>query len=61
MTTFELRDYCRQLESAVAFFDRQNPISPARQRLQDRVDEVLAEQDSRSRLAHPERRGPIGL
>jgi hypothetical protein len=61
MTTFELRDYRRQLESAVAVFERQDPIPPARRRLQDRLDEVLAEQDSRSQLAHAERRGPVGL
>jgi hypothetical protein len=26
MTTFELRDYRRQLESAIAFFGRQDPV-----------------------------------
>ncbi len=26
MTTFELRDYRRQLENAIAFFDRQDPV-----------------------------------
>ena len=26
MTTYELRDYRRQLESAIAFFDRQDPV-----------------------------------
>jgi hypothetical protein len=51
LTTFELRDYRRQLESAVAFFDRQDPVPPARYRLQARLDEVLAEQESRARLA----------
>ena len=51
MTTFELRDYRRQLESAIAFFDRQTPVAPARRRLQARLDDVLAEQDDRARLA----------
>jgi hypothetical protein len=51
MTTFELRDYRRQLESAIAFFDRQDPVPPARDRLQAKLDEVLAEQDERARLA----------
>jgi hypothetical protein len=51
LTTFELRDYRRQLESAVAFFDRQDPVPPVRHRLQARLDEVLAEQESRARLA----------
>jgi hypothetical protein len=51
MTTFELRDYRRQLESAIAFFDRQDPGPPARRRLQARLDDVIAEQDDRARLA----------
>ena len=51
LTTYELRDYRRQLESAIAFFDRQDPVPPARDRLQARLDEVIAEQDDRSRLA----------
>ena len=51
LTTFELRDYRRQLESAIAFFDRQDPVPAARDRLQSRLDDVLAEQDDRARLA----------
>jgi len=51
LTTFELRDYRRDLESAIAFFDRQDPVPPARRRLQARLDDVLAEQDERARLA----------
>jgi hypothetical protein len=51
LTTFELRDYRRQLEGAIAFLDRQAPVSPARDRLQARLDDVLAEQDDRARLA----------
>ncbi|MGH3202070.1 MAG: hypothetical protein ACRDP5_08475 [Streptosporangiaceae bacterium] len=51
MTTFELRDYRRQLESAIAFFDRQTTQPPARARLQRALDEVLAEQEDRARLA----------
>jgi hypothetical protein len=51
LTTFELRDYRRQLESAIAFFDRQDPVPPARDRLKARLDDVLAEQDERARLA----------
>jgi hypothetical protein len=51
LTTYELRDYRRQLENAIAFFDRQDPVPPARRRLQARLDEVLAEQDDRARLA----------
>ena len=51
LTTFELRDYRRQLESAIAFFDKKDPILPVRNRLQARLDEVLAEQADRARLA----------
>jgi hypothetical protein len=51
LATFELREYRRQLESAIAFFDRQHPVPPARSRLQAKLDEVLAEQDDRARLA----------
>lgn len=51
MTTFELRDYRRQLEGAIALFDRQDPVPPARRRLQARLDDVTAEQDDRARLA----------
>ena len=51
LTTYELRDYARQLKNAIAFFDRQDPVPPARRRLQARLDEVLTEQDERARLA----------
>jgi hypothetical protein len=51
MTTFELRDYRRQLESAITFFDKQDPVPPARGRLQARLDDVLVEQEERARLA----------
>ena len=51
MTRFELRDYRRQLERAITFFDNQDPVPPARDRLQATLDAVLAEQESRARLA----------
>ena len=51
LATFELRDYRRQLESAIAFFDRQDPVPPVRDDLQARLDEVLAEQDDRAGIA----------
>jgi hypothetical protein len=51
LTTYELRDYRRELEKAIAFFDRQASVPPARARLQARVDDVIAEQDERARLA----------
>jgi len=52
LATFELRDIRRQLENAIAFFDTKNPVPAARDDLQDRLDAVTAEQESRARLAH---------
>lgn len=52
MTTYELKDYRRQLESAIAFFDNKDPVPPARDRLQASIDAVLAEQEERTRIAH---------
>jgi hypothetical protein len=52
MTTYELRDYQRQLESAIAFFDQQDQVPPARARLHASLDAVLAEQEERARIAH---------
>ena len=51
LTTYELRAYHRQLEDALAFFDAQHPV-PARDGLQARLDDVMAEQESRQRIAH---------
>ncbi|MGD0067115.1 MAG: hypothetical protein ABSB76_27210 [Streptosporangiaceae bacterium] len=46
-----MRDYRRELEQAIAFFDRQTPVPPACTQLRARLDAVLAEQDERARLA----------
>jgi len=43
LTSYELRDYRRDLERAIEFFGRQTPVPPARDRLQARLDEVIAE------------------
>jgi hypothetical protein len=51
LTTYELRDYRRELESAIAFFAKQTPPPPARDRLQAELDAVLAEQEERARIA----------
>jgi hypothetical protein len=51
LTTYELTDYRRQLESAIAFFDRNGALPPTRSDLQARLDAVLTEQDDRRRLA----------
>jgi hypothetical protein len=51
LTTYELRDYRHELERAIAFFDRQACVPPARAQLQAKLDDVVAEQDERARLA----------
>jgi hypothetical protein len=51
LTTYELADYRRQLERAIAFFDAKDPVPSARYGLQARLDAVIAEQDDRTRLA----------
>jgi hypothetical protein len=51
LTTYELRDYRRQLESAIDFFDQQTPVPPARDQLQGALNDVLAEQAQRAKIA----------
>ncbi len=52
LTTYELRDYRRELERAIAICDGQTSVSPTRAQLQARLDDVVAEQDDRKRLAN---------
>ncbi|MGH3192716.1 MAG: hypothetical protein ACRDPY_29585 [Streptosporangiaceae bacterium] len=51
MTTYELNDRRRELERAIAFFDAKDPVPPVRASMQASLDAVLAEQESRKRLA----------
>ena len=51
MTTFELTYYRRQLENALAFLDKQDPVPAIRAHLRAALDGVLAEQDDRKKLA----------
>lgn len=51
LTTYELRDYRRDLETAIAFFDRQTPLPPDRDRLQATLNDLIAEQNDRKRLS----------
>jgi hypothetical protein len=51
LATFELADYRRQLETALASCDAADPAPSARDDRQARLHAVLAEQDSRRRLA----------
>lgn len=50
LTTYELSRNRRELESAIAFFGKQDPVPPARDDLQAKLDEVLAEQEERDRI-----------
>jgi hypothetical protein len=52
LTSYELRDFRRQLENAIAFFGRQHAIPAVRDDLQTTLYAVTAEQESRIRLAH---------
>jgi hypothetical protein len=51
LATFELREYRRQLERAIWFYDQQDPVPPVRGNLQAALDAVAAEQDDRAKLA----------
>ena len=51
LTTYELSDHRRQLELAIASCDAMDPVPSARSDLQARLDDVIAEQDDRTRLA----------
>ena len=51
LTTYELAGYRRHLESAIAYFDRQDPVPPVRANLQAALDRVIAEQDDRKQTA----------
>ena len=48
LTTFELKGYRQELERAIAFFDRQEPVPPVRVDLSARLESVVAEQEARS-------------
>jgi len=51
LTTSELTDQRRQLENAIASYDRMKPVSQERGDLLARLDDVIAEQDDRTKLA----------
>jgi hypothetical protein len=52
MTAAELASYRRQLQHAIAFFDRQDPVPSARADLQARLDAITAGQAARTGSAH---------
>ena len=50
LTTYELNAYLRQLQAAVAFFEKTQ--APALAVMRDKLAQVVAEQVDRKRLAH---------
>ena len=52
LTTYELAGYRKDLQRAIAFFDRKTPVPAARGALQAKLDAVIAEQDERERIRH---------
>ena len=52
MTASELSGYRRQLENAIAYFGKQDPVPPVRADLQAALDAVSAEQDDRNKVTH---------
>jgi hypothetical protein len=51
LTTSELSEHRRQLERALAHCDGMDPVPRARGDLRARLDDVIAEQDDRTKLA----------
>jgi hypothetical protein len=51
LTTYELTYYRRRLENALAFLDKQDPVPAIRADLQAALDNVIAEQDDRAKIA----------
>jgi hypothetical protein len=50
LTSYELRDYRRELEQAIALCGTKDPMSPAEADHRAKLDDVIAEQDDRKRL-----------
>ena len=51
LTASELSDHRRQLENAITYYDSLDSVPHGRYDLQARLDDVIAEQDDRTRLA----------
>jgi hypothetical protein len=58
LATFELRHYRRELEHAIQGI---SPDAPVQDDLRRKLGEVLAEQESRTRIQHASRKGARGL
>jgi hypothetical protein len=51
LATFELADYRRQLEHAIASGEQHHPAAPALAGLRETLAKVIAEQDDRATIA----------
>jgi len=58
LATFELRRYRRELENAIKGI---SPDAPVQDDLRRKLGEVLAEEESRTRIQHASRKGTPGL
>jgi hypothetical protein len=58
LTTFELTRFRRELEHAIKDI---SPDAPVQDDLRRKLDEVLAEQESRTQIKHASRKGAPGL
>ena len=58
LTTFELRRYQRELEHAIKAISADAPVQDD---LRRKLDDVQAEQESRTRIQHASRKGAPGL
>jgi hypothetical protein len=58
LTTFELTRFRRELEHAIKGI---SPDAPVQDDLRRKLDEVLAEQESRTQIKHASRKGAPGL
>ena len=51
LTTYELTYYRRRLENAIAYLGKQDPVPAILADMKAALDQVIAEQDDRARIA----------
>jgi hypothetical protein len=51
LTTYELRDYRRELERAITFYEKRHPTAPVLTDLRAKLGQVQEEEDSRRKIA----------
>jgi hypothetical protein len=50
LTTYELRDYRRELERAIAYYNKHHRTAPVLADLHGKLREVISEQEDRARV-----------